>query len=191
MIVRYIPILELPVLIIMVLMRAALLRKKGIKAMVFGATDKTDFLMIPIIFCFFYALIASMTTLPLPGILKMLFWESTICNWAAIAICTASLVWFGITLKIFGNSFRVGIDENTSDKLITNGTFAVSRNPIYVGFIVFFIGIFLVYPNIVTSFFLILLTVTIHRQIIREEKFLVSFYGDEYKNYCMRVRRYL
>ncbi|MDR0305399.1 MAG: hypothetical protein LBI42_01030 [Chitinispirillales bacterium] len=31
----------------------------------------------------------------------------------------------------------------------------------------------------------------IHRQVLREEKFLRKHYGEEYENYCRRVRRYL
>jgi hypothetical protein len=35
-------------------------------------------------------------------------------------MCSISLLWFAITLKIFGNSFRVGIDVKTKEKLITS-----------------------------------------------------------------------
>jgi protein-S-isoprenylcysteine O-methyltransferase Ste14 len=91
----------------------------------------------------------------------------------------------------FGNSFRVGIDENTNDKLITNGTFGISRNPIYVSFIAFFLGIFLAYPNITSTIFLISVILLIHRQILREEKFLKGHYGKEYDDYCNHVRRYI
>lgn len=188
---RYIPIFELPILIIMVLIRSAILRRRGIKALVFGVTDKTDFFLVPIILLFFYSLTAAIFNFPLPEILKKPFIDNTAILICAIVICTASLIWFGITLKIFGNSFRVGIDETTKEKLITSGTFAISRNPIYLGFIVFFIGIFFAYPNIITSLFLVLLIAAIHRQIIREEVFLKSHYGEEYEKYCSLVRRYI
>ena len=188
---KYIPIMELPVLVVMVLVRAAMLRRRGIKAIVFGETDKTDFVIIPVVVFFFYTLLAAVFNLPLPYILKRYFWESAVLDWIAVIICTASLVWFGITLKVFGNSFRVGIDEKTEDKLITGGTFAFSRNPIYTAFIAFFLGMFLAYPVITIALFLIFLTIMIHRQILREEVFLKNHYKGEYEEYCRRVRRYI
>lgn len=184
-------ILELAILIIMVLIRSAMLRKNGINAIVFGKTDKNDYILIPIILSFFYAILAPIFNLPFPIILENTFWNINILNWLAIIICTISLIWFAITLKIFGNSFRVGIDENTSDKLIKKGTFAFSRNPIYIAFITFFFGVFLSYPTIVTTLFLIFLIIMIHKQILREEKFLKSHYGKEYEEYYANVRRYI
>ena len=188
---KYIPISLLPVLIIMVVGRARMLRKQGIKAFVFGETDKSDFILLPVVFSFFYAIVATVFDLPLPEILKRYFWEIPVFYGVAIGICSVSLVWFFITLKTFGKSFRVGIDENTKDALITNGVFAISRNPIYMAFIAFFIGIFMAYPNIITIVFLLVLTSLIHRQILREEKFLSSHYGQEYEEYCEKVRRYI
>jgi len=187
---RFIPLFELPVLIIMVIIRAVILGRHGIKVIVFGETNKTDFIIVPIVLFFFYAIISSVYNLPFPKILIQNFVENKILNICAIVICTISLIWFAVTLKIFGKSFRVGIDENTKDKLITNGTFSISRNPIYLAFITFFTGIFLAYPNIITLLFIILISLTIHRQILREEKFLKNHYGNEYEEYCGKVRRY-
>jgi len=189
--IKYIPLFELPFLIIMVLIRSAILRRHGIKAMVFGKTNKTDFIIIPIVLFFFYGLTASLFKLPFPNILVKSFWDYIIIDIIAIVICTTSLIWFGITLKIFGKSFRVGIDKNSNDKLIVNGTFSISRNPIYVGFITFFIGIFLAYSNILISIFFIFFLTIIHRQVLREEMFLKKHYGNEYEEYCKKVRRYI
>jgi len=188
---KYIPILELPILILMILIRSIMLSRHGIKAIVFGVTDKTDFFMLPIVLCFFYALLSVFFNLPFPSVLKEMFWGNDVINIIAIVICTISLIWFGITLKTFGRSFRVGIDKNTNEKLIINGTFSISRNPIYMAFIVFFIGIFTAYPNITTAIFLVLIITAVHRQILREEKFLKIHYGEEYNKYCKKVRRYI
>jgi protein-S-isoprenylcysteine O-methyltransferase Ste14 len=187
---KYIPILELPILIIMVLIRSVILSRHGIKVIVFGVTDKTDYIMLPGILCFFYTLLSQFFVLPFPSVLTKFFFEIDVLIIFAVVICTVSLIWFGITLKIFGESFRVGIDENTNNKLVTNGTFSISRNPIYLAFIAFFIGIFAAYPSIVTLIFMILLIIAVHRQILREEKFLKIHYGREYDEYCNRVRRY-
>jgi protein-S-isoprenylcysteine O-methyltransferase Ste14 len=120
-----------------------------------------------------------------------LFWDFIFLQISAIVICTISLIWFGITLNTFGKSFRVGIDENTTDRLITKGTFSISRNPIYLAFIAFFIGFFLIYPNITSSVLLVFLIAMAHRQILREEKFLKNHYGEEYEKYCKKVHRYI
>jgi protein-S-isoprenylcysteine O-methyltransferase Ste14 len=188
---KYIPLFELPFLIIMVLIRSAFLRKHGIKAIVFGNTNKTDFIIIPFVLFFFYGLTAGVFNLPFPNILINPFWDIIIMDTIAIIICTISLIWFGLTLKVFGKSFRVGIDENSKDNLIVNGTFSISRNPIYVGFLAFFIGIFIAYSNILIIVFLTLFFLIINRQVLREELFLKEHYGNEYNEYCKKVRRYL
>jgi protein-S-isoprenylcysteine O-methyltransferase Ste14 len=175
----------------MILIRSIILGRHGIKVIVFGETNKTDFIIVPVVLFFFHGIVSSVFGLPFPKILIKYFVENSILNICAIVICTVSLIWFGITLKIFGKSFRVGIDENTKDKLITNGTFSISRNPVYVAFVTFFIGILLAYPNIITLIFLIILSITIHRQVLREEKFLKDHYGNEYYEYCNKVRRYI
>ena len=189
--VKYIPILELPLLIIMVLIRNIMLRRHGIKAIMFGATDKTDYLIIPVVLLFFYGLLSIIIKLPFPNILIKPFFEEGFLYIVSIFICTAGLIWFAFTLKVFGKSFRVGIDENTKDELIKTGTFAISRNPLYVGFIAFFTGLFLAYLNILILLFLIFFAIIIHRQILREELFLMSHYKNEYEEYCKKVRRYI
>ena len=186
-----IPILGLPILIIMVIIRSVILHRHGIKAIVFGNTDKTDFLIIPVLLFFIYGIISSLLNLPFPLFLKETFWKIDILYILSIIICSISLIWFGITLKIFGKSFRVGIDINMNEKLIVNGTFSISRNPVYLGFIGYFMGLFMAYPNILSFTFIILLLILIHRQILREEKFLQKHYGTEYEEYCKKVRRYL
>jgi len=187
----YVPIFLLPILILMVIVRAQILRKHGIKAIVFGRTNKSDFVIIPIVLCFFYFIITSVFDLPFPEVFKRYFWHLPFLHLVATGICLSSLIWFFITLKTFGRSFRVGIDINTKDDLITNGVFSISRNPIYLAFITFFIGIFLAYPNIGTVTILAVFMAGIHRQILREEKFLKGHYGNDYITYCDKVRRYL
>ena len=74
---------------------------------------------------------------------------------------------------------------------MTGGIFGITRNPIYVAFILFFFGIFLING---TWFFLIcalLAVVALHFQILREEEFLTKQYGQSYEEYCRRAARYL
>jgi len=186
--------LSVPALILLVALAAGrgfILRKRGINAFVFGVSDKSDFLLMPVVALFFYTVLACAFGLPFPAMLKTPFFENVIVGWLGMALCVASLIWFAVTLKAFGDSFRIGIDETAPDKLVTGGVFAVSRNPIYLAFISFILGMLFVYPNITILLVFILFALVIHRQILREEKFLRGHYGEEYEAYCRRVNRYL
>ena len=184
-------IVSFAIFILVVLAWAALLRRKGIRVIVFGATDRTDFLLIPFVLAIVYAVLANGFRLPLWEPLLRPFWKTVIPGWAGLALSAAAIIGMIATLISFGDSFRVGIDEETPDRLVTSGMFRLSRNPIYVCFDSFFIGLFLVHRNIVIALAVIAFALLIHRQILREEKFLFSHYGAEYEEYCRNVRRYL
>ena len=177
--------------VIMVQIRAAMLRKRGIRVMVFGQTDKSDFLLVPMVLAIAYTALANTFGLPIWSVLLRPFWNSTMPGWTGLALCVLAVIGFGVTLVSFGDSFRVGIDENKPDKLITNGMFRFSRNPIYVCFLAFFAGMFIIHRNIVIAVAIVLFALVIHRQVLREEKFLASHYGEEYELYKKKVRRYL
>ena len=177
--------------VVIVLARAAMLRKRGVRVMVFGQTDKSDFLLVPVMLTIAYAALANTFGLPFWGILIRPFWASAIPGWLGVLLCLAAIAGFAMTLASFGDSFRVGIDVSTPDKLITSGMFAISRNPIYVCFVLFFIGLFLIHRNIVITAGTILFALVIHKQVLREEKFLEAHYGREYDDYRKKVRRYI
>lgn len=188
---KYFNALFLVLFIAMVLGRAAVMRRRGIKALLFGVSDKSDFLLFPVVAFFFYSVCAGAFGLPMPQPLVRPFVKNSAMSWSGTAVCAVSLVWFAFALKSFGDSFRVGIDENSPGKLVTTGMFAVSRNPVYVAFLSFFIGMLLAYFNLALVISFALFFGAIHRQIIREEKFLKGHYGKEYEDYSARVRRYL
>jgi protein-S-isoprenylcysteine O-methyltransferase Ste14 len=74
---------------------------------------------------------------------------------------------------------------------VTGGIFAFTRNPIYVGFALVLIGQFLIFPNWIIFVYLAAATWLFHRQVLREEGFLKAHYGQDYADYCKRVRRYI
>ncbi|MDD4565058.1 MAG: isoprenylcysteine carboxylmethyltransferase family protein [Eubacteriales bacterium] len=179
------------VFILMVMTRAALLRRRGIRAIMFGATDKTDFLLVPFVLAIIYAVLANSFRFPLWEPLVRPFWKTVIPGWVGLSLSAAAIMGLIFTLISFGDSFRVGIDEEKPDRLVTTGMFRFSRNPIYVCFDSFFIGLFLVHRNVILVVAVIAFALLIHRQILREEKFLRSHYGVEYEEYCRKARRYL
>ena len=102
-----------------------------------------------------------------------------------------TLFFFIVALFQMRKSWRVGIDENTKDPLITSGVFSFSRNPIYLSMDLIFIGYFLTVPNWIFLGAAILGLIGIHLQIKEEEKFLLKHYGSSYSEYCKQTGRYL
>jgi len=183
--------LALALIIICVLIRAAMMRKRGVRVIVFGQTDKSDFVLVPVLLAILYAAFARSLGLPMWAPLLKHFWAGIVLGWFGLALCLLAATGFILSLVSFGASFRVGIDEDKSADLVTNGMFAISRNPIYVCFLFVIAGMFLIHRNIVIVVAAVIFSIVIHRQILREEKYLVSRYGDEYAAYCKKVRRYL
>lgn len=85
----------------------------------------------------------------------------------------------------------MGIDTGHSGKLITSGVFAVSRNPIYVAFALVLLGEFLIFANGILPVYLIAGVWLVHRQVLREQEYLNKQYGQAYREYTKRVKRYL
>jgi protein-S-isoprenylcysteine O-methyltransferase Ste14 len=108
-----------------------------------------------------------------------------------VVLLTAGLGFFIAALVSFGSSWRIGIDKNRPGSLVTGGVFGTSRNPVFFGMDLYFIGTFLLHP---TWAFLALgsvFIVGVHFHIREEERFLLEKYGDAYVTYKSRVARYL
>ena len=155
----------------------------------FGKIDKTDFLIPPFALFYFYTVFAAAFDLPFVSTEE--FFHSEVISWVGVMLCLAGLILLLLSLVSFGKSFRIGIDVDHSDKLVTTGVFAFSRNPIYVAFAFVLLGQFLVFPNWILLVYLAAGIWLFHRQVLREEEFLRQHYGQEYAEYCNRVRRYL
>lgn len=173
----------------MVITRVAMMKRRGIETLHFGKLDKTDFLIPPFAFFYFYLIFAN--AFGFPTVSRQQFFQSSFISWTGAAFCLAGLVFLLWSLVSFGQSFRIGIDTNRPDKLITSGVFAYSRNPIYVAFALILLGQFLIFSNWILLVYLGAAVWLFHRQVLREEDFLKAHYGEEFLAYCHRVKRYL
>ena len=186
---KYFAALTILLMIGMVAVRLLVLKKRGIVAMKFGETDKTDFLIPPFVLFYFYMIFAAAFGFPTVG--GEARFHSTIVEWVGVAFCFAGVSLLAWSLISFGRSFRVGIDAKRPDKLVTEGVFAHSRNPIYVAFALILFGEFLIFSNPILLIYLLAGFCLLHRQALREEDYLIKHYGEEYAHYRRRVRRYL
>ena len=85
----------------------------------------------------------------------------------------------------------MSIDRKTPGSLRTNGVFAWTRNPIYLGFDLMVSGTFLIQGRLHLLLIALILAMVLHQQIRREERFLTGRYGDAFDSYCARVGRYI
>ncbi len=101
-----------------------------------------------------------------------------------------SLVLWITTLLHFNKSLRFGLDPKNPGKLITTGIFSVSRNPFFLSLDLYFAGIALILPDLFFISFAALAIISIHFFILKEEKFLLKIYGEDYKMYAEKTERY-
>lgn len=76
--------------------------------------------------------------------------------------------------------------------LVIDGPYRFSRNPMYVGFTLLYLGIALRYGSLWPLLFLPLVLAVMHfGVIVREEAYLERRFGDAYRQYRRRVNRWL
>jgi len=185
---KYIAAITIVLLIVLVICRLVQLKKLGIHAFKFGELDKKDFFIPPFALLLLYVIFSNAFNMPRLG--TELF-NNVIAGCIGVGLCALGIFLFLFGLMSFGHSFRVGIDEDTPGSLITNGAFAISRNPIYTAFGMVLLGEFLIYPNWILLLYLVAGYWLFHRQVLREEESLKKIYGEEFVSYCQKVRRYL
>jgi protein-S-isoprenylcysteine O-methyltransferase Ste14 len=191
-------IISLAIFYILFLGRTLLLYKKGIKVWVIGTSTKKPFeiilekILLPaaLLISFVFIIITALH-IKLPILFSAYLINITWTKYIGIIFCYLGLIIFLLALISFGKSWRIGIDENNSNELITSGIFKYSRNPIFLFMDTYFIGIMLIYPNIVFTLLAIGTVIGIHLQIIREEKFLLNKFGEKYSEYKNKTRRYI
>jgi len=184
----YFAALTIVLMLGMVVARVLLLKRKGVEAMNFGKTDRSDFIIPPFALFYFYLVFAN--AFHLPTISRQQFFHSVVIAWVGVILCLAGLLLLLWSLVSFGRSFRVGIDEQHPDRLVTSGVFAHSRNPIYVAFASILLGQFLIFPNVILLVYLAAAAWLFNRQVLREEAYLRKHYGEEYEACCAQVKRY-
>ena len=79
-----------------------------------------------------------------------------------------------------------------TSKVVKTGVFAISRNPLYLGSVIIFLGIALALNMLWTLVTLLVSIIVCHYVlIIPEEKYLAEKFDEEYKDYAATVRRWL
>jgi len=71
------------------------------------------------------------------------------------------------------------------------GLYRVSRNPMYVSYFIYFLGCVLLTQSLLLFVILMVFQISAHWIILSEERWCIKKFGEEYKNYMNKVRRYI
>ncbi len=76
--------------------------------------------------------------------------------------------------------------------IVTDGAFRYSRNPMYVSLTLLYLGIALLINSLWVLLLVVPLLVVVQRGVVeREERYLERKFGEEYRHYKTRVRRWI
>ena len=103
----------------------------------------------------------------------------------------------GIALTLYaqiamGTSWRIGVDESERTELVTDGPFALVRNPIFSAMIPTALGLTLMVPSVVALIGFAALVVALELQVrVVEEPYLIRAQGASYEHYASRTGRFV
>jgi len=117
----------------------------------------------------------SMPTVKLIGLLLALF-GTLLASWAKIVMG-----------RNWGRPAQH--DKTIQSRLVTGGPFAYSRNPIYVGLLLLFLGQQAALQSY-GIFLIFLFAYAVRHAVSREEQLLTKFFGQSYRTYIHKVPRF-
>ncbi len=113
----------------------------------------------------------------------------TYLGWIPFAAGVAAAVSVKLRFDRVGTPIK---PYEVSKHLVTDGLFAYSRNPVYVGMISGLAGIVVVLGTLTPAFVVPVFAYLIRvRFIALEERMLEDRFGDAYRDYAGRVRRWI
>jgi protein-S-isoprenylcysteine O-methyltransferase Ste14 len=102
-----------------------------------------------------------------------------------------TLVGAGVAISASAVRVASDVDLERPSTLISTGPYAISRNPMYVGWTLLYLGAALITRNAWMVASLPVVAGVIHRDVLREEHTLERAFGEDYVRYRKLVRRYL
>mgnify|MGYP000348553420 FL=1 len=131
---------------------------------------------------------------PVVQLLSIIFdWSCLPANARFTGFCIGMLgdLIFLASVLCMKDSWRAGIPDKDKTELVTTGIYRYSRNPAFLGFDLQYVGVLLMYGNLLTLAFSLFAMVMLHLQILQEERYLTNVFGAPYQAYRSHVCRYL
>lgn len=77
------------------------------------------------------------------------------------------------------------------ERIVSDGPYRWVRNPMYLGHLIFFAGLALVLGSWLGAALLAFHIVWFHRRVREDEERLARLFGNDYLDYCRRVKRWI
>ncbi|MGM0168687.1 hypothetical protein IGI39_004442 [Enterococcus sp. AZ135] len=110
--------------------------------------------------------------------------------YVGVVLTISGVIVFLIAVRTMGLNWRAGYNEKQKTELVTTGIYRFSRNPAFVAFDLLYLGVALIYPNMMMILMAVMAIILFDQQIRGEEAFLLTVFGDRYRAYQDEVRRY-
>lgn len=104
-------------------------------------------------------------------------------------------LYFGLTIYLVGIIFFIIAEINfattSKGKVVNKGVYRISRNPMFLGGVLIFIGAGIACISWIFPLLAIIYMIIINIVINSEEQFCLTKFGKEYKNYMDRTPRWI
>ncbi|MFM1816976.1 MAG: hypothetical protein RLZ98_3671 [Pseudomonadota bacterium] len=77
------------------------------------------------------------------------------------------------------------------DRLVTSGPYRYVRNPMYLGHLIFMTGLALTFWSVLALLILVANAAWFHVRVLHDEARMEALFGDDFRAYKRRVRRWL
>ncbi|MGH7829567.1 MAG: methyltransferase family protein [Candidatus Binatia bacterium] len=81
--------------------------------------------------------------------------------------------------------------ETPPERLVTRGPYAYTRNPMYLGHVIFLCGLALSLQSLFAALIAVVTAAWFHSRVLADERRLVKLLGQPYVEYLSRVKRWL
>jgi len=127
----------------------------------------------------------------------VLMWESlTKENLVLNPYFTPLMIWGYLEYRLVGR-YRIkhggggpGL-ENPPERLVSTGPYAYSRNPMYLGHLIFLLGLTLTLHSMASGLITIGTAIWFHSRVLKDEKRLDKRLGKPYLEYKDKVKRWV
>jgi protein-S-isoprenylcysteine O-methyltransferase Ste14 len=106
------------------------------------------------------------------------------------------LVWGYLQYRLAGN-YRTRLGGGgpgitvPPDQLVSEGPYRYTRNPMYLGHLIFLLGLALTFWSVLGLALFLINTVWFHRRVRDDEARLQKLFGPQYADYQARVKRWI